>query len=139
MKRKLLSRRRITSAGCWEYTGYVSTHGYAKISYMGKTIYVHILSMLLFKAAEYKDYLNVLHKCNNRKCFNPDHLYSGTQSSNALDAVKSGTHFQASKTHCKNGHEFTKENTYIRPNGSRECRTCMRDRDIVRRFVGLKK
>lgn len=31
----------------------------------------------------------------------------------------------ASKTHCKRGHEFTPENTYIKPTG-RECRACAR-------------
>lgn len=36
------------------------------------------------------------------------------------------------KTHCKNGHEFTPENTYIKPywhgvGGSRECRACGRE------------
>jgi hypothetical protein len=33
------------------------------------------------------------------------------------------------KTHCKNGHELTTENTIIRSdrNNSRECRTCQRD------------
>lgn len=30
------------------------------------------------------------------------------------------------KTHCKHGHELTPANTYVRPNGSRECRTCKR-------------
>ncbi len=30
------------------------------------------------------------------------------------------------KTHCIHGHEYTAENTYVRPSGSRECRTCMR-------------
>jgi len=29
------------------------------------------------------------------------------------------------KTYCKRGHEFTKENTYLRSNGGRQCRTCM--------------
>jgi hypothetical protein len=28
------------------------------------------------------------------------------------------------KTHCPHGHEFTDENTYTRPDGYRECRTC---------------
>ena len=27
---------------------------------------------------------------------------------------------------CKNGHPFTKENTQVRPNGARRCRTCHR-------------
>ena len=30
------------------------------------------------------------------------------------------------KTQCKYGHEFTTENTRIRPNGHRSCRTCLR-------------
>lgn len=30
-------------------------------------------------------------------------------------------------THCKHGHEFTPENTYLRP-GMRECRSCRRKR-----------
>lgn len=31
------------------------------------------------------------------------------------------------KTHCKHGHKFTKENTYVRPDGRRTCRTCKRE------------
>lgn len=30
------------------------------------------------------------------------------------------------KQFCKNKHEFTPENTYVRPNGDRQCRTCTR-------------
>ena len=46
---------------------------------------------------------------------------------NTLDSVKDGTHVNSRKTHCKNGHEFTKENTRIRSNGSRKCKTCERN------------
>jgi hypothetical protein len=28
------------------------------------------------------------------------------------------------KTHCHHGHEFTAENTYVRPDGYKECRKC---------------
>ena len=31
---------------------------------------------------------------------------------------------ESKKDYCKNGHHFTKENTYIRPEGWRACRTC---------------
>lgn len=30
------------------------------------------------------------------------------------------------KTVCKNGHPYTAENTYVRPDGERECRACKR-------------
>src|SRR5574338_289610 len=32
----------------------------------------------------------------------------------------------STNTPCREGHEFTPENTYITPNGRRECRTCRR-------------
>ncbi len=32
----------------------------------------------------------------------------------------------ARKTQCKNGHQFTKENTYVYPSGGRACRVCLR-------------
>lgn len=31
------------------------------------------------------------------------------------------------KTHCKRGHEFTEDNTYVDKRGSRTCRTCRRE------------
>ena len=36
------------------------------------------------------------------------------------------------KTHCIHGHEFTPENTRIKSNGIRLCRTCERNRDRER-------
>lgn len=51
-----------------------------------------------------------------------------TVSANKLDTVAAGNHRSASKTRCKNGHEFTPENTAIRgDNGGRRCLPCKRD------------
>lgn len=37
-------------------------------------------------------------------------------------------------THCTHGHEFTPENTYVRPDGTgRQCRACARRRDAEKR------
>jgi hypothetical protein len=43
-----------------------------------------------------------------------------------------------SVTHCTRGHEFTPENTYIHPNGKRNCRTCLRAYKKARRANGLR-
>ncbi|AZL13817.1 hypothetical protein CXR25_14045 [Brevibacterium aurantiacum] len=54
----------------------------------------------------------------------PSNLRWGTISENTYDKVRNGLHPMASRTHCKWGHEYTIENTYRRPNGARQCRTC---------------
>lgn len=49
-----------------------------------------------------------------------------TVSANVRDAVRHGTHSQASKTHCKRGHEFTPQNISWTSEGGRRCRACRR-------------
>ena len=39
-----------------------------------------------------------------------------------------GASLNRGKTHCKNGHEYTEENTYVNPRGSRTCKICSRKR-----------
>jgi hypothetical protein len=60
-------------------------------------------------------------------------LRYGTSSENKFDTVRHGRHWEASKTHCKYGHEYTPENTYEPPNrpGARQCRTCSGVKDLV--------
>lgn len=63
-------------------------------------------------------------------------LVYGTRSENMLDRVSNGTHHNANKTHCKNGHEFTPGNTGPNAYGKgRRCLTCHRiqGRDSMRR------
>ena len=45
-------------------------------------------------------------------------------------------HPQASKTHCKRGHQFTADNTYYTPDGHRRCRTCLREAQPIRASKG---
>lgn len=65
-------------------------------------------------------------------------LQYGTYAENAADMVadgKAGT-YNRNKTHCRNGHEYTEENTY-RYRNERSCRKCGRDNQI--RYTRRKK
>lgn len=67
------------------------------------------------------------HICRVRDCVNVRHLRPLT---NAQNLAVQG---RALQTHCVNGHEYTLENTYRKPNGCRDCRACQRDRSRTRK------
>ncbi len=78
--------------GCWNYTGVKTKTGYGVFSYCGISQYAHRASYQIFNNIKLKneglissETICVLHKCQNRSCVNPDHLYLGTQQDNARD------------------------------------------------------
>lgn len=80
----------------------------------------------------------VRHKDNNPRNCKVSNLEYGTSGDNKRDQVRHGTHPEARKTHCDNGHEFTLENTRVdlHPDGSfkeRVCRACANDATKKRR------
>lgn len=84
-KNKLLTNRSIDSiTGCWNWTRSL-TLGYAQTSYQHRLVRVNRLSLHLFKNFDLDSKLLVCHKCDNPRCFNPDHLFLGTHSDNARD------------------------------------------------------
>lgn len=58
-----------------------------------------------------------------------ENLRWDTPSANRHDSLRNGRHYNANKTHCHRGHEYTAENTYVPPSGERQCRECRRVRD----------
>ena len=75
--------------GCWEYQGSLSTNGYGIFWFEGANVYAH-----RFAFEEYNgpipDRMLVCHKCDNRRCCNPDHLFVGDYSDNANDMIAKG-------------------------------------------------
>jgi hypothetical protein len=57
---------------------------------------------------------------------NPDHLEPVTHKENLMRGYTQAR-FHSEKTHCKNGHEFTPENT-LQGVVQRYCRACARDK-----------
>lgn len=115
-----------TVAGCWEWQR-GTTKGYGAVLLGRQKWSLHRLMYTIYNGS-IPDGLCVCHSCDNRLCCNPAHLWLGTKGDNTRDAEAKGRLYNPhkGKTHCKNGHEFTPENTYLHPSGSRLCRTCRR-------------
>ena len=127
-------------SGCWIWTGSLNTGGYGQIKQArsNKKILAHRLSYQINRGP-IPDGAVVLHKCDNTRCVNPDHLFLGTQSDNMLDAMRKGRLKEpplAAKermiTHCPRGHEYSKENTRIYK-GIRYCLRCINERNPLRK------
>ena len=138
LKNYLLSRCSITSTNCWLWPGVPNKAGYGNIQIQGKAWLVHRLSMLLFKPSEYTEFLDVLHTCDVKLCFNPEHLYSGTDTDNQRDCLARGIHFNAAKTHCIHGHELTPDNIYTPPGTHyRDCKICRKNTSLARSTTNI--
>ncbi len=75
--------------GCWEFHGRCNQHGYGQIEYQGRLQLVSHISFRLMKGKIPKG-KNVLHHCDNSRCYNPDHLFLGTQKDNLDDMRMKG-------------------------------------------------
>ena len=64
----------------------------------GKSIRVHRLSFEIINGQITKGLL-VCHKCDNRKCVNPSHLFLGTHKDNMQDCIKKNRIANGNKQH----------------------------------------
>lgn len=103
--------RRGNTSECWEWQGSKNSSGYGNLSWHGSPVQAHRVAYFLSfgqinlstqfrlkgKARVYKRF--VLHRCDNRACCNPEHLFLGSMRTNLLDAYRKGRKVQPKSKH----------------------------------------
>jgi hypothetical protein len=115
----------MSEKGCWDWLGHNNGQGYGvfvldrsrndehrRQQYAHRIMYRGVHGLI-------PEGFVVDHLCDNPLCVNPDHLKAVAHSENIRRAL-------TKRTHCPKGHAYTPENTYISPQGHRQCRECKR-------------
>jgi len=138
---RLSQRITVAPNGCWLWTGHISPDGYG-MAWWGRRdggpdqmLGAHRLVYHLL-VGRVPDGLQLDHVrergCVHRNCVNPAHLEPVTSGENTRrgDTIPAR---HAAKTHCPQGHPYEGNNLYFNSRGSRECRTCRKERGAAER------
>ena len=127
---------------CIVWTAAEKANGYGAFWNGTRTLRAHRFAYEL-AIGPVPDGLELDHLCRIRNCVNPAHLEPVTREENRRRGLHGVLSHQRKarppspgltlpSTHCRNGHEYTPENTAVlppsksHPNGRRRCRTCRR-------------
>jgi hypothetical protein len=101
---RLLKHRAVVASGCWLWTGYTKRatknkpylpYGYIHIGSRtdktSKAVQVQRVAAAVWMGLDLsRSDIHVLHKCDEPRCFNPDHLYFGDNIANVKDRHSRG-------------------------------------------------
>jgi len=123
----IFSQKVVTEKGCWEWPGTRLTSGYGLVKYEGRQVTVHrLVASIVLKFDINNSFIHALHRCDNPPCFNPDHLFKGSQSDNNKDSAKKG---RRKKKFCIHGHPLSVNNVIrVGARNDRVCKICYKNR-----------
>lgn len=108
---------------CWLWTK-ATWQGYGRFSFEGRNVLAHKWWWETLNGPTSEGY-ELDHTCRVRHCVNSNHLECVTHGEN----VRRGNGGRKPAVRCPQGHEYSGENVYIRPDGrGRGCKACIRAR-----------
>ncbi len=119
-ERRFFNYITVSDEDCWLWDGGRTKAGYGIFWHMRSWL-AHRFAYEMLVGPIAKD-LQLDHLCGIASCVNPEHLEPVIVLVNIRRAF-------GGRTHCKHGHEFTVDNTYIHPKrGTRHCIACQKGR-----------
>lgn len=116
---------------CWIWIGSKSSLGYGHFT-IGKKLFLAHRWLYEVLIGPIPEGLTLDHLCRQPSCVRPGHLEPVTSKENTLRGISPAA-MNALKTHCKQGHPFEGDNVFLNNRGERQCRTCVRARELAYR------
>ena len=86
----------LNNNACWKWNAYTDKYGYGRFSLGRITAQAHRVAYIINRG-DIPDGMQILHKCDNPPCVNPNHLFSGTNLDNVNDKVRKGRQYKAGR------------------------------------------